>query len=202
MSQFTSIEMNLKEVNNALVYNLLKMINKRNDLDDIESTFDKLKETISTNTNIDFKGINNKYSIYIINAKLNSILSKSPLDEYLNKNLEVHKFVIVREGTKKVVKQIRKEYKNCEFFFVDEMLEDIPSKIFIPKHILLDDSEKTLLLEKFNLGEFSKIYDTDMMSRYYNAKPNDIFKIIRTNLTCGKSIFYRVVIPGKVDRLF
>ena len=109
MSQFTNIEMNLKEINNTVVYNLLKMINRRNDLDDIESTYDKLKETISTNTNIDFKGINNKYSIYIINAKLNSITSKSPLDEYLNKKLDVRKFIIIREGTKKIVKQIRKE---------------------------------------------------------------------------------------------
>ena len=40
------------------------------------------------------------------------------------------------------------------------------------------------------------------MSRYYNLKPNDVFRMKKTNMTTGYSIFYRVVVKGKVDNLF
>ena len=41
-----------------------------------------------------------------------------------------------------------------------------------------------------------------MMSRYYNAKVGDIFKIIRPSLTAGKNIFYRKVVLGNINQLF
>ena len=53
------------------------------------------------------------------------------------------------------MKQIISEYKNAEFFFEHEMLEDIPKKVFIPKHQLLDEEEKKELLSKFNENELS-----------------------------------------------
>ena len=40
------------------------------------------------------------------------------------------------------------------------------------------------------------------MSRYYLAKLGDIFRIIRPSITAGKNIFYRRVVPGKIDQLF
>jgi DNA-directed RNA polymerase subunit H (RpoH/RPB5) len=40
------------------------------------------------------------------------------------------------------------------------------------------------------------------MSRYYGAKPNDIFRIERLNTASGKGIDYRLVIPGKYDLIF
>ena len=41
-----------------------------------------------------------------------------------------------------------------------------------------------------------------MMARYFGAKPNDIFRIERSNITSGKGIDYRLVIPGKLDFIF
>ena len=41
-----------------------------------------------------------------------------------------------------------------------------------------------------------------LVARYYNAKVNDIFKILRPNITSGYSVFYRVVVNGKIDNLF
>ena len=40
-----------------------------------------------------------------------------------------------------------------------------------------------------------------MMSRYYNAKVGDIFKIVRASKS-GNSIFYRRVINGSLDLIF
>jgi DNA-directed RNA polymerase I, II, and III subunit RPABC1 len=124
------------------------------------------------------------------------------LDEYLSNNIDVHKIIVCKEVAKKVVKQIVTEYKNAEFFFESEMLEDIPSKIFIPEHILLSEDEKKELLSKYSELELARIFSTDMMSRYYNAKVGDIFRIIRPSFTAGKNVFYRRVVNGSWDILF
>ena len=71
------------------------------------------------------------------------------------------------------------------------MLEDIPSKIFIPKHEILVGDEKKEILDKFSENELARIFLTDMMSRYYGANVGDIFKITRPSFTAGKNIFYR-----------
>jgi DNA-directed RNA polymerase I, II, and III subunit RPABC1 len=94
------------------------------------------------------------------------------------------------------------EYTNAEIFFENEMMEDLPSKIFIPEHQLLTEEEKANILETFKEIELAKINDTDIMSRYYLAKLGDIFRIIRPSITAGKNIFYRRVVPGKIDQLF
>ena len=82
------------------------------------------------------------------------------------------------------------------------MLEDIPSKISIPEHRLLNVSDKNELLNKFAEHELAKINVHEIMSRYYNAKIGDIFHIIRPSYTAGKSIFYRRVVNGTIDILF
>ena len=41
-----------------------------------------------------------------------------------------------------------------------------------------------------------------MMSRYYGAKVNDIFRIKRYNLNSGISVVYRRVVEGNLDILF
>ena len=41
-----------------------------------------------------------------------------------------------------------------------------------------------------------------MMSRYFNAQINDIFRIERYNLNSCKSIFYRTVIKDDLDIIF
>ena len=72
-----------------------------------------------------------------------------------------HKIIIIKECSKRAIKQILLEYKNAEFFFEHEMLEDIPSKIIIPKHQLLSKDEVDELLTKFDENELSIIYNTN-----------------------------------------
>lgn len=54
-------------------------------------------------------------------------------------------------------------------------------------------------MESFALAELPRIYSTDMMARYYGAKINDVFRVIRPNLNSGTSIMYRVVVLGNMD---
>ena len=111
-----------------------------------------------------------------------------------------HKIIIVPNLTKKIVKQIRStSHYNAEIFNEYELLEDISKKVFVPKHILLSDEEKEQILKTYQYSELSKIFDTDMMARYYQMKPDDIVKIIRPSINSGECIFYRHVVPGKND---
>jgi DNA-directed RNA polymerase subunit H (RpoH/RPB5) len=198
-----NIELNVKEINMLVCTNILKMLERRNMINSWESVFNKLKDDINNKASIDFSFDNkNKCSIYIINAKLTSIVQGTPLDDYLSSNIDVHKIIVIKECAKKVVKQIVNDYKNAEFFFEYEMVEDIINKDFVPEHQILLPEQKQELLLKFNENELSIIFNTDMMSRYYGAENGDIFKIIRPTLTSGKSIAYRRVHQGNWDILF
>jgi DNA-directed RNA polymerase subunit H (RpoH/RPB5) len=195
-----NVEYNNKEIVEVVMTNILKMLERRKV---IESWQKEIK-------NLDFSKLifdfivkdKSKYSINIVNAKLSSVVQGTPLDDYLSNNIDVHKIIVANDVAKKVVKQIIYEYKNAEFFFDYEMLEDIPSKIFIPEHQLLNDDEKSELLSKFNEHELSSILISDMMTRYYGAKVNDIFRIIRPSITAGRNILYRRVVNGSWDILF
>lgn len=198
-----NVEYSTKEVSQVVLENVLKMLVRRNNISKHEKLLEELKDDFVSKGLVDFKDENNqKISINLSNVKLSSIVQGSPLDDYLRNNLDVHKIIIMREPSKKVVKQIMNDYPNSEIFFEYEMMEDIPSKIFIPEHQLLTDEEKKNILETFKESELAKINDTDIMSRYYLAKFGDIFRIIRPSITAGKNIFYRRVVVGSLNQLF
>jgi DNA-directed RNA polymerase subunit H (RpoH/RPB5) len=198
-----NIQMNDKEINQTIVENVLKLLERRKLLKSWEDEYNKLKSVLTSQTIFEvILEDKTKCGIYIINARLSSIVSGTPLANYLSNNLNVHKIIIIRDVLKKVVKQIIHEYKNAEFFFESEMLEDLPSKDFIPHHEIICDEEKTELLNKYSEKELSKILNTDIMCRYYGGKLGDIFKITRPSFTAGYSIFYRKVAPGSLDLLF
>lgn len=195
MSELSNIEMKNTELISTVLLNLGKLFNRRgygNIPDDI------IKE-IQINKMANFKLGSSKFSINIMNQDVKNISSNSPIDEYLSNNIDNHKFLIVKYFAKKTYKQIYSEYKNTEIFSIYELLEDIPSKLFIPTHTLIVDNDREELLKTFTLKEFGRIYSTDMMARYYGAKINDIFRIERPNINSGISIYYRIVVPGSLE---
>ena len=131
-----------------------------------------------------------------------SVVKNSSLDNYLSNNVNIHKIIIVKVITKKACNQLNTEYRNTEFIFEHELMEHIPSKVFIPQHELLNSDAKQELLETFNETNIAEIFTTDVMARYYGAKIGDIFRIIRPSITAGNNIFYRRVVKGSLDILF
>lgn len=197
MSDLSNVEMKYTEVVNTVLNNIGKMFIRRGYTQDVLD--DSTIKEIQTNKTVNFKLNDMKYSINIQNQELKNISSNSPTDEYLSKNIDHHKFVIVKSFTKKTYKQIYGEYKNAEIFAIHELLEDIPSKQFIPRHTLVVDTDREELLNTFSLKELGRINSTDMMARYYGAKVNDVFRIERPNINSGISVYYRVVIPGNLE---
>ena len=200
-----NIEYTNKEINELIITNVLKMLERRGLINSWEESIKKLN-TDWTNNIYELLLLDKSiYSIYLLNDTTNQLTTIShgvPLDDYLSNKLDIKKIIIARYISKKAVKQILYDYKNTEFFFEHEMLEDIPSKIFIPEHRILSLSEKNELLSKFNEHELSKIFVSEIMSRYYNAKIGDIFRISRPSYTAGKNIFYRRVVNSSIDILF
>ena len=149
-----NVEYNNKEINQIVMENILRLLERRKLIKSWDSEYKKLGDSISSKTIFEIELTDKtNYSIYLVNAKLSSIIQGTPLDDYLSNNIDVHKIIIARDVAKKVVKQIFTEYKNAEFFFESEMMEDIPSKKFIPEHQLLGSEEKAELLTKFSEKE-------------------------------------------------
>jgi DNA-directed RNA polymerase subunit H (RpoH/RPB5) len=198
MSELSNVELNLKEIINIITKNIALMFNRRNYMKN--KTFsDKIIENLISDKTYSFEIDEKKYNINILMQDIKNISGGSPVDDYLNKNIDHHKFIIVKSFSKKTYSQVVKDYKNAEIFNIYEFLEDIPAKEFIPEHILLNDDNKKELLETFGLNELGRLNSTDIMARYYGAKLNDVFRIIRPNINSGTSIYYRLVIQGSMD---
>lgn len=193
---------NQSEITNIIITNLLRMLFDRKLINDIEKERIKLGNVENKNTFEISLNNDSKYSIYIINGDLSSIVKSSSLDNYLSNNVNIHKIIIVKVITKKACNQLNTEYRNTEFIFEHELMEHIPSKVFIPQHELLNSEAKQELLETFNETNIAEIFTTDVMARYYGAKIGDIFRIIRPSITAGNNIFYRRVVKGSLDILF
>jgi DNA-directed RNA polymerase subunit H (RpoH/RPB5) len=195
------VEYTIKEKHQIIFENALKMLWRRNLISNYKSILDKTSE-ITSNKEIKIKLDDGSFaSIYIVNGKVSSISNNSPIDDYL-KDTNILKILVIEEPSKRVFKQVIEDYPNTNIFFFHEFMEDIPSKNIIPQHILLTEEEKNELLVNFKNKNLKKIFTTDMMSRYFDAKVDDIFRIERLNITSGKGVDYRVVIQGKLDLLF
>lgn len=198
MDELTNVIKSKNEQLKDIVKNISTMFIKRGYISELLD--DETVEKLIQNKIIYLDELN--LSINIIDSIVKNISSGSNLDEYLSNKVNYRKIIVCKEFSKKVYKQINNIYSNAEIFFMYEFLDDITDKDFVPEHILLKSDEKEELLKLFSHEELSKIFDTDIMARYYGAKVNDIFKIVRININSGFSTVYRTVIPGSVDNLF
>ena len=142
---------------------------------------------------------NKKYGIKFINSFLTTIKKEVSIENFLTKNTDTHKFIIINKLSERAIKQII-EYQNTEVFTIDELLIVIIDHNIVPQHILLTPDEKDKYFTVFNHHpkDMKKILLNDPISRFYGAKVGDLFKIIRSNITSGKEIDYRIVIPGDI----
>ena len=68
--------------------------------------------------------------------------------------------------------------------------------VLVPEHILLNDEEARLVLEKYRIKphQLPFIKASDPAARAIKARPGNIIKIIRKSPTAGEAIAYRYVI--------
>lgn len=183
------------EIFETLLENVLIMFKNRGYIKNVKEIYKKHKPTSITMNNFNIKSdIDNKmYYVFIHNVNINSIKKNSDVDDFLSKNVNNVKILLVPTVNKKILTQVLTKYPNSEVFRFSEMLENITKKIFIPKHTLMDKKSKEELLKLFKLTNLPKMSLLEPMARYYGAKINDVFKIERNSVLSGKSIYYRYV---------
>lgn len=202
--QTVKVTYSLLELTQNKFLNILKMLKRRNLIKNYESIYQSnLPESFTTNI-IKFKSdiSDQKFNIYFVNSPLTSISKNSSVDDFLNQNINIMKILIVPKITKKVFKQIEQNYSNSEVFSSEEMLEDIPSKDFIPDHRKLNQEEVEILEKKYMLKNLPMIQSYDPMIRHLGAKVGDVIVINRVNVNSGSSVAYRLVVPGNIDHYF
>jgi DNA-directed RNA polymerase subunit H (RpoH/RPB5) len=75
---------------------------------------------------------------------------------------------------------------------------DIEKHGLVPKHVILNEHEKTQVLEKYGitLRQLPRISVSDPIIKLLDGKPGDVVKIMRKSQTAGETIYYRVIIKG------
>ncbi len=82
-----------------------------------------------------------------------------------------------------------------EVFYYNELIVNRVYHRLVPKHVLLNESEKRELLLTYDIRDtqLPRILTTDFVTRYYGAKVGDIFRIYRNSPSTGLTISYRIV---------
>ena len=83
-----------------------------------------------------------------------------------------------------------------DFFNISELMVNITEHSYVPKHILLSDDEKSMLLKRYKIKEnqLPKILTTDPVARYLGLRRGNVVKIIRDSETAGKYVTYRITV--------
>jgi DNA-directed RNA polymerase I, II, and III subunit RPABC1 len=163
-----------------------------------EITKDFIEENEETSL---FNKIDDSDKIYIFYPNISKKVGVSTIRTYIEEmeNNEVNNaIIVVKDAVSAFSKKefARKKDLNVEYFKENELLIDITEHVYVPKHILISESEKKELLKKYKIkaDKIPKIHTSDPVARYYGAKKGQVFKIIRSSETSVETLFYRIVI--------
>jgi len=202
-------EIKTSEKNKIILENIVKMVTNRTGIfkpenleENIKSLHDQINENMEFNIKSDYD--DTVISIKFYYQKLTTIRKIVPIEEFLVKNKNNHKIIILNSFNLKVYKQFM-EYPKIELFFDHELMINLIDNCLIPEHKVLTPDEveeyKNTYIHPVSTNNseikgMSRMFVTDPIARYYNMIAGDIVKILRPSMTSGYSIFYRKVYHG------
>ena len=182
----------IKKNNN--IKNIIKMLCNRKLLNnnDIDKYYNEVIKKYNNLSYFEIKLLSNDtLYVLLIETKITSLKKIDNIDDLLENN---NKKIFIVNSIQNKIWQLLVD-NNIEVFYFNEFLINIVDHDLVPEHILLKDKEKEEFLKLYNnqISKIPYILQNDPITRYYNAKINDIFKIKRVSLTSGISYYYRIV---------
>lgn len=184
---------------------LVSQLDLNQTFDDFRSTFTSRDQAISFLVN---KRDNPTDQLMVFCAEEDKIGVK-PIKDYVARMETAHvtrAILVLKKGITPFAKRILQEMASpttplasrriIETFEGEELLVNITEHIFVPKHVLLNDAEKSALLKKYKLKDtqLPRIQQADPVARYYGLAKGQVVKIIRPSETAGRYVTYRLVI--------
>ena len=122
------------------------------------------------------------------------------LDIYkMSKDVNIKIILILKEKPNNTILKIIKDPRFCELeiFWLKCVVFNITQHSYVPEHIpITDEDTKQQIMEKHNITHLKQlplILKSDPITKYYNLKSGDVFKVIRHSKTSGVSTLYRYV---------
>lgn len=201
-SYIVPIEKSSEDIIRTVLTNITKMITNRG-YTTKEKLQDNIKKVLELYENgetvykipIDFNGFK-KYIFRYIPHNISTINKASGISDFLHTYKNDLSMVIVDDVSKKAMNDLFDRFPNSQIFKISDLLVDIVSHNLVPEHTLLTKKENDAFYKNYNVkrSHMLKIHYNDPVAKYYNSKPNDIFRIIRPSEPNGYSIVYRLVI--------
>lgn len=201
------IEKSFSQIRETLLTNVIKMLTERGLLN--KENLDKnIKKLVNTQSDdyvfyIDIDNPQNetekKYLVKIFFQKISSISKQSTIIEFLEKNKDIHKIIIVKSINPKSGDTIVSDYRNTELFLEHELMLNLRDYDFVPRYQITDETMENFQTDFCNLYKckkrnIPKLFVTDPVARYYNLQRGQIVRIIRPSDTSGKSASYRITV--------
>lgn len=120
------------------------------------------------------------------------------LEEILNKDDEL--IVITKYKLNDSIRDTletlyRDEQYYINIFNINDYLFNITKHILVPKHVILTDNEKQLIIKKYNINnekELPEISRFDPVSQALGIRPGELFEITRKSETAIETKYYRL----------
>ena len=176
-------------------------------IDKIKTNVIKMLENRGENINDIVKKTNHLYIKdrlyvrFILAKKIKPNDIKQHLEKIKEKKLGLKQIILVvysspNNSILKIIKTFKKEY-DIQIFTKDELIIDKVNHSLVPKHILINKQDIIDdILDKYQIKSINKlpfILINDPISKYYNAKKGNLFRIERNSITSGKYVTYRCV---------
>jgi len=207
--QIIPIEYNSEQITKIVLTNIVKMMSSRGLIlpDKLNDKIDKLINTnsldniysitldnpIINESDPDFDG--SILHIALIDQKITTLNKAHPMMNFINQNKHNQKMLVMKTINEKS-KYLLKQNNNTEIFSEVDLMDDLINWLGVPVHIPLSQKEGESVMNEYlaTKSNMSKILDTEPVACYYNLRPGQVVKILRSDFT----IFYRITVKNNV----